>query len=152
MPSSSNATVAEEALVQLMNDSDEGVRGAVAEVAGALRNERLRPFSRALSALISSEAYPQAVPQLLITLEHAPDRVDSLVISCARRFIEVRGSDIGDISTSAAGNAREVGQLVFRAYAQATSQAQRRESLDLIDQLLAFNAFGMAELVSAAER
>lgn len=151
LPVATNTALAEDVLVRLMNDGDEGVRKAVAEVAGVLRDERLRPFLRVLSGLISSDAYSEAVPQLLITLERAPDRVDSLVIACARRFIEVHGSDVSDFATSAAGDAREVGQLVFRAYAQATSQVQRRETLDLIDQMLALNAYGVAELVEAAE-
>ncbi|WP_229403188.1 hypothetical protein [Micromonospora okii] len=152
LPVATNSAVAEDTLIHLMSDSDKGVREAAAEVAGVLRNERLRRFSRVLTALISSEAYSEAVPQLLITLERAPDRVDALVILCARRFTEVHGADIGDISTGAAGDAREVGQLVFRAYAQATSHGQRCEALDLIDQLLALNAYGMVELVDAAER
>jgi hypothetical protein len=134
-----------------MNDSDENVRKAVAETAGILRGERLRPFVRILSALIASEAYSDAVPQLLITLERAPDRVDALVTACAQRFVEVHGVDIGNMATGAAADAREVGQLVFRAYAQATSATRRREALDLIDQLLALNAYGVAELADAAE-
>jgi hypothetical protein len=152
LPFSTNVAVAEDSLERLMNDHDEVVRKAVAEVAGVLRNERLRPFTRVLSALISSESFPDAVPQLLITLERAPDRIDALVTACARRFVEVHGEDIGNMATGAAGDAREVGQLVFRAYAQATSGTRRREALDLIDQLLALNAYGVAELVEAAER
>ncbi|GAB1645512.1 hypothetical protein [Krasilnikovia sp. MM14-A1259] len=148
---STNVIVAEDALMRLTNDGDENVRKAAAEVAGALRNERLRPFTRVLSALISSETFSDAVPQLLITLERAPDRVDALVTACARRFVEVHGVDVGNIATGAAGDAREVGQLVFRAYAQSTSATGRREALDLIDELLALNAYGVAELADAAE-
>lgn len=152
LPSATNSAAAEDSLMSLMNDHEESVRKAVAKVAGVLRNERLRPFARLLSALISSESFADAVPQLLITLERAPDRVDALVTACARRFVEVHREDIGNMATGAAGDAREVGQLVFRAYAQATSATRRSEALDLIDELLALNAYGVAELVEAAER
>ena len=152
LPHTTNAAVAERALTQLVNDDDDKVRAATAEVAGALRDERLRPFAGILMTLISSDAYSDAVPQLLITLEHAPDRVDALVTACARRFVDVHGADVGNMATGAAGEAREVGQLVFRAYAQATTARGRGEALDLIDRLLALNAYGVAELVDAAER
>lgn len=150
--SSTNFAATEESLKRLMNDHDEAVRKAAAEVAGVLRGERLRPFTRVLSALISSESFPDAVPQLLITLERAPDRIDGLVIACARRFVEVHGEDIGNMATGASGDAREVGQLVFRAYAQASPATRRSEALDLIDQLLMLNAYGVAELVESSER
>ncbi len=152
LPRTTNAAVATAALRQFVNDPDEGVRSAPAGLAVALRDERLRPYHTVLMDLIASESFIPAVPQLLITLEHAPDRVDALVMACARRFIEVQGKDLGNIATGAAGDAREVGRLVLRGYAQATSAIMRREALDLIDQLLALNAYGIAELVDSAER
>jgi hypothetical protein len=59
---------------------------------------------------------------------------------------------MGNIATGAAGDARLVARLVFRAYAQTTSLSRKSHLLDLIDGLLQFNAFGIAELVDAAER
>jgi hypothetical protein len=74
-----------------------------------------------------------------------------LVLACARRFVDVHGSDIGNIATGAAGDASNLGKLVVRAYAQATSPSGRSEALDIIDRLLLLNAFGIADLVEAAE-
>lgn len=84
-----------------------------------LRGRALRPFERELAALIESQSFDRAVPQLLITFDQAPDRVDDLIIACARRFVTVYGTQTGDISTGPAGEAREVGELLLRAYAQA---------------------------------
>lgn len=151
LPHTSDARVAGQVLQQLMNDDNDDVREAAAKVAGCLRGQHLRPFSKVLSALIGSLAFSHAVPQLLITLEHAPDRVDDLVLACARRFVEVHGADIGNIATGAAGDASSLGKLVLRAYAQATSSPGRREALDNIDRLLRFNAVGFADLIEAAE-
>jgi hypothetical protein len=151
LPNTTNSALAINALRVFLNDSDATVRASAAEVAGALRDKPLRPFSAVLAELIASSAFSDATPQLFITLEHAPDRVDDLVTACACRFVDLHGSDIGNIATRAAGDARRVAQLVFRGYAQAKSATRRRESLDLIDQLLKFNAFGIAELVEAAE-
>jgi hypothetical protein len=78
--------------------------------------------------------------------------VDDLIIACARRFVTVYGAQTGDISTGAAGEAREVGELLLRAYAQAIDVTAKGEVLDILDELLAFGAYGVAELVGAAER
>lgn len=75
-----------------------------------------------------------------------------MVIACTQRFIEVYGEAASDISTSAAGEAREVAQLTLRAYAQASDREMRRQTLDLIDGLLVINAMGALEAVDAAER
>ena len=151
LPHTTNSAVAASALSTFVNDTDGKVRAAAAEVAGALRDKSLRPFRNTLRAVIASEAFSDAAPQLLITLEHATDRVDDLVTASARRFIGMYGNDINNMATRAAGDARHVAQLVFRGYAQATSVARRRSLLDLIDQLLMFNAFGIVELVDGAE-
>lgn len=138
-----------------MNDANDDVRQAAAELAGALRGSKLRPFNEPLLALIESEAFLHAVPQLLITLERAPDRVDNLVLKCSRRFIDMHAARMGDIRTGAAGDARQIGELLLRAYAQAMSRNARRELseiLDLLDQLLALGAYGIADLVGESER
>lgn len=152
LSNTSDAAVAQQALDQFVNDPEEDVRKAAAEVVAALRGERLRPFSRSLSNLIESATFPHALPQLLITLEKAPDRVDDLALKCSRRFIDVHGADTGDIRTRAAGDAQHVGELLVRAYAQTTSRTSRVKVLDLLDQLLALSAYGVADVVGASER
>jgi len=117
-----------------------------------LRNHELRPFSDVLNALIASESFTEALPQLLITLQAAPDRIDDMVLNCTRRYIDVYGQQAGDISTSAAGEAREIIQLTLRAYAQAAEPDLRRQVLDLIDNLLLIGALGALEAVEQAER
>ncbi|WP_105970464.1 NACHT domain-containing protein [Streptomyces geranii] len=147
-----DTTITRRAFVQFIDDSEEGVRKAIAEFPSVVRGERLRPLKVSLKALIESSSFEEALPQLLITLEHAPDRVDDLALECARRFIEVHGGASGNIQNRAAADARHVGELLVRAYAQATSSASRGQVLDLLDQLLLVGAFGVAELVEKSER
>jgi hypothetical protein len=146
------AAAAVDALEQFMNDDDEKVREAAAKVAVALRGQRLGPFEELLTALIRSPSFTPAAPQLFITLERAPDRVDSLILQSAQRLIEANRRDIGNIASRSAADAREIGGLVIRAYAQATDAASRATALDMIDGLLLHGAFGVDELVEAAER
>jgi hypothetical protein len=136
----------------LADDSEEAVRKAVAQVAGALRGQSVGPFRETLETLINSLAFQPALNQLLIALELAPDNVSDLVIRTVQRFIDVHGSEIGDLSTSAAGNAREVSRLTLRAYQQSRTSAERATALDLIDKLLMLGAYQIDELVEGAER
>ena len=152
LPYMSDAPAATAALIQFAADEDEDVRKAATQVAAVLRSRELRPFAEVLTTLIASESFTEALAQLLITLQAAPDRIDDIVIDCTRRFIDVYGEQAGDISTSAAGEAREVVQLTLRAYAQASDREMRRQVLDLIDGLLLINALGALEAVDRAER
>jgi hypothetical protein len=152
LPHTADPAAASTALVASFDDADEGVREAAAQVAAQLRGRRLRPYKRLVSALISSASFEKAESQLLLTLEHAPDRVDDLAIQFAQRYIAVHGADAGNTATGAAGDARKVGQLVLRALAQASSASGRGNALDIIDQLLLLDAYGMSELVGATER
>jgi hypothetical protein len=102
--------------------------------------------------LVASPAFTEALPQLLYTLQAAPDRIDEIVLQCTQRFIDVHGKDAGDISTSAAGDAQMITQLTLRAYAQASGREVRSMILDLIDGLLLTNAIGALEAVDQAER
>ena len=152
LPHTSNPAMAGTALHELASDTDEKVRKAVAGVAGALRGQELRPFKDVLISLIDSPSFEPAVDQLLITLEHASDRIDDIIMACALRFVEMFGTNVANLSTRVAGNSDVVGRLILRAYAQARTPTVRSDALDLIDKLLMLAAYRVDELVDAAER
>jgi HEAT repeat protein len=147
-----SAPAATDALQRFLNDNDEEVRKAAAEVAGHLRDRALRPFLSVLTTLIASPAFSESLSQLLLTLQQARDRIDDLVIQCARRFLDLHSSEIGNIATAAAGEAPNIGQLVLRAYAQAPDPTSRAAVLDLIDELLLASAYDFSQAVNQAER
>ncbi|MEE1764524.1 hypothetical protein [Streptomyces sp. SP18BB07] len=147
-----DAALAHHALVRFFHDPEEQVREAAAAVAVALRDRRLTSYRRTLTALIDSRAFEAALTQLLITLEHAPDRVDELVLTCVRRFLAVSDSAATRRPRRSAGADRHVGRLLVRAYVQATSPVRRSEILDLLDRLLLMGSFGVAGAIDAADR
>ncbi len=144
--------LAHHALVRFFHDPQEDVREAAAAVAVALRGHRLGPVRRTVNALMESGAFEPALPQLLITLEQAPDRVDELVLTCVRQFLAVSGAASADITTRAAADAHHIGELLVRAHAQGASAARRSEILDLLDQLLLRGSYGVAEAIGRADR
>lgn len=147
-----NIELASSTLVNLLEDDEPGVREAVAELAAHLRDKPLRPFANLLGALIESPTYEEATPQLLITLQHAPDKVDELVLQAAQRFLSVFGADASDIRTGAAGDARYISQLVVRGLAQSRDRGHRAALLDVLDAMLELGVYGVNDAVEEAER
>jgi hypothetical protein len=152
LPSTGDADSATNALRAFVQDENATVRAGAAQVASVLRDRPLAPHQELLLSLIASPSFSDALPQLLLTLERAPDRVDELVLATAQRFVELYEGEIANISTRAAGDARGVGDLVLRAYAQADNPERRHSALDLIDKLLEHAAYGFSESVGTAER
>ena len=70
-----------------------------------------------------------------------------LTLRLAHRMVDVGGDALGDIRTSAAGDARELTQLLLRSYSHSDDPAQRRELLDVIDRLLSVGAYGTADAI-----
>ncbi len=136
----------------LANDADPTVRAEAATAAGMLRGYALRPFASFLKSLMQSQGFADASPQLLITLDRAPDRVDDLALLFARRFVEVLGADAADIRTGAAGDVQEVAALLVRGLAQAQSASDRSLLLDVLDGLLLTGAYGIDDIVDNAAR
>lgn len=148
----SNVCLATETLITLMHDDDNRVRQAAAEVAPHLRNQPLRPFARLLHALIESPTYDEATPQLLITLQNAPDKVDELILKAAQRFITFFGEEAADIRTAAAGDALYISELVVRGLAQSNKRRHRTALLDVLDHLLEMGVYGINDTIAASER
>jgi hypothetical protein len=40
---------------------------------------------------VAPPSFTEALPQLLYTLQAAPDRIDEIVLLCTQRFIDVHG-------------------------------------------------------------
>ena len=148
----SNDKLATETLIRLMSDDVDEVRKEVATVALILRNHPLQPFVKLLTALIDSPSYVHASTQLLITLEHAPDKIDDLVLKASQRFLSVFGNDAADIRTGAARDAHYVSKLVVRGLAQCQSRTHRAALLDVLDQLLELGVYGINDAIEKSER
>jgi hypothetical protein len=136
----------------LMHDEDDEVREQVGTLAGHLRGGELRPYVELLADLIVSPSYVHATPQLLITLQEAPDKVDDLVDIAAHRFLNIHGEDLADIRTGAAGDAHYISDLVVRGLAQTRDRGRITALLDILDRLLELGVYGVDEAIDGAVR
>ncbi|MGK5552716.1 hypothetical protein ACSNOI_13975 [Actinomadura kijaniata] len=152
LPNADDRTIARQGLELFLTAPEEDVRTAAGEVAMALRGVRLEPFRAIIAQLIHSAAFEGALPQLLITIEQAPDRVDDLAAACARRLVEAHAEQLGDIRLGLAADSMSVSELLVRAYAQATSPGRRREVLELLSNMLLLDAHGTAEVIGELDR
>jgi hypothetical protein len=150
--SNSDTELAAETLKVLFGDLDPEVREAAAGLAANLRDEPLALYEDLLLALIDSPAYEASVPQLFITLQHAPDEVDTLALRSVQRFIDVFGAAAGDISTGAAGDTQYICDLVVRGLVQSQDPVERAALLDVIDDLLKLGAYGVNKAIDNAGR
>jgi hypothetical protein len=139
-------------LRQLMHDDDGEVRKAVGQLASHLRGHSLRPFANFLADLIASPSYVHSTPQLLITLQEAPDKVDDLVDLAAHRFLDIYGTDVADIRTGAAGGAHYISDLVVRGLAQTRDKKRVSALLDILDRLVELGVYGVNQAIEHAER
>jgi hypothetical protein len=140
-----------EIILNLVNDDSQDVREFSHDLMANLRGEELCVHEHLLISLINSEAFSQCLPQLILTIQEAPDQVDDIAIACAAQFISRYKEEIGDISTSAAGDSQSIAQLLFKAYARA-DQKKREEIIDLLDSMLRYNAYGVGEMIGLFEK
>lgn len=148
----SNLKLATSTLKTLMDDDDVEVREAVAKVAVRLRNHPLRPFSDILESLSGSRAFAQAIPQLLITLLDAPDRIDEIALQVIRRFLTEFGSNEFKRQSRSVFPTRYVTRLVIRGLAQSRDANHRSALLDSLDNMLELGFYGVEDSVAATER
>jgi hypothetical protein len=152
LPHTANSAGATNGVRRLLYDDDPEVRKAAGSVAASLRGADLGAFSGLLADLIASPAFPDALTQLLFSLEEARGPLGTLPIAAAQRFLELYRDEAGDIRTGAAGDARHIAQLLVRAYADAPDAETRARALDLIDEMLRIGAYGVGDVIAAAER
>lgn len=149
---SANSELVLSTLRYLMHDDDDEVRKEVGTLAGHLRGDDLRPYAELLTDLIASPSYVHATPQLLITLQEAPDKVDDLVDLAAHRFLDIHGDDVADRRTGAAGEAHYISDLVVRGLAQTRDRRRITALLDILDRLLELGVYGVDRAIDGAVR
>jgi hypothetical protein len=141
-----------DALTVSLDDPEPAVHDTAGHFITQLREANLDSWRELVLALINSRAFEESIPQLAITLEGASGDTHELVVAAGRRFVDVHGSDLANIATGAAGDAKQIGELVLRAERRATEPARNTEVLDVIDSLLLHGAYGFADALTASER
>lgn len=139
-------------LNQLMHDDDDEVRKQISSLARSLRGESLRPYAQLLTNLIASPSYAHTAPQLLITLQEAPDKVDDLIDLASDRFLSVHGEDVTDLPIDASLEANYILDLAVRGLTQTRNKKRITALLNILDRLLELGAYGVNRAIDEVAR
>ena len=142
----------EDALVSLFNDPSEQVRSEAAKCFRRFEGDDLVGYEHLIAQFVRSDAFPKSRFSLLIALERTTAKLPEVTLSACERFIAIAGLAAGDISTGEAGDADMVIKLTLRTYQQSSDDSIRARSLDLIDKLMEFGAYGIHDALEEIDR
>ena len=142
----------EDALFSLFNDPSEKVRSEAANCFRRFEGDDLVGCEHLIAQFVRSNAFPENRFPLLIALKRTTAKLPEVTLSACERFIDVAGLAAGDISTREAGDADTVIKLTLRTYQQSSDDSIRARSLDLIDRLMEFGAYGIYDTLEEIDR
>ena len=129
-----------------LDDDEAAVRVEAARSFWHLNGRPLDPYWALFEALTRSREFTESVGSALRTLEQSTGRLPETALLLCDRFIEAHGSAVADMSTGAAGNVGDVVQVVLRLRSQAATADQRRQCLDVVDNLVRVRGSGLTML------
>ena len=141
-----------EGLKRLFDDDSTKVRQAAAHSLGRMRRHELGDFEDLARALLRSRALQEGRSQLMHALEESTADVSGLVMELAEQMVE-RVEGLGDIRTAAAGDAKELSELLIRVLGDVDENAAlRARALDILDRLVAAGAWGVVDAMDSVDR
>jgi hypothetical protein len=129
--------------IQAFDDDDKEVREAATRGFFALRDVDLAPFAHLFDSFAMSKAMADDPGPAIHTLSESKRLLPDTALRLCERFVELHGSAIADISTSAAGDALDVGKIVMRVYVHSQEAELRSRCLDLLDRMVEMGAYGI---------
>ena len=147
--------VAEQCIAKLprfFDDEDKRVRETAAQCFRRLDANHLSEPEGLVGAFAESEAFLHSPTSLLFRLKGMTGPLPSSTLVLAERAVVAWGREAGDISTSLAGAAATLSELVVRCYAQASGEEQGARTLDAIDRMLEREFLGIDDELAAVDR
>jgi hypothetical protein len=142
----------EQALIRLFDDPSDKVRSKAASCFRGLEGKEFGEFVGLAECFIASSAYETNSFPLIHAMETTTSDASSIICIAADKLLTLAGTAAGDFSTRAAGDSYHFSQLVTRAYGQTSSDAVRSRCLDVLDRMMALQAYGVTEALDAFER
>lgn len=129
-----NVADAQPQLIELFDDDDDEVRRHASIAMRNLDGLEVAEVETFVRSFMNSRSFDEHFELLLDALDAMAMTLPDVAIEVCERTIDVAGSDLADIRTSAAAAGSQVTSIVLRLYRQA-GPALRSRCLDLIDRL-----------------
>jgi hypothetical protein len=141
-----------EGLRRLFDDDSAKVRQAAVHCFSRMRRHELGEFDDLARALLRSSALQEGRSQLMLALGESTADVSELVMDLAEQMVE-RVEGLGDIRTAAAGDAKELSELLVRVLGEIDEDPTlRSRALDALDKLVAAGAWRVVDAMDSVAR
>jgi hypothetical protein len=141
----------EEGLRTLFDDADGDVRSAAAEAIERLGGPDVRALEPLVRTFLDSRAFEDKPDVVLRALGEAEPLPAALAIDACRRVL-TRLQTPSDLRTSDAAVARNLSDVLVRAYVDAPHDGMRNDALDVIDDALRLDLYGTDRLLHEHDR
>jgi len=142
----------ESALVSFFNDSSEDVRDSASRCFIRAKGQDLEGAQDLIRAFLDSRSFPDHGEFLVMGLKDSTADLSAVIIEVCEAVL----SALEDSSDVPYGRlyfeARDLADLVFRAYTQSDDPGYRARCLDMIDGFVAAQAYGVARQLAEYER
>lgn len=139
-------------LGRALADESRAVRDAAVRAFYDLKDERLDAFVPLFEHLVGTPALVEDGGPVLSVLEQCRHPLPTVALDVCEQFVAAHGKSLSDISTAAAGDAMHAVRIALRLHAQHNDPGIRRRCLDLIDTLVAAQAYNIEKDLAAIER
>lgn len=137
-----NVADSAEALAELFNDPESGVRSAASRGMRNIAEVAPDAVDPLIEAFIRSAAFGENMDDLIDSLEKLGTRLPASALEACERAVEAGGRELGDIRSARATVGGDLMTVVLRLYRQGDAQMRSR-CLDIIDRLTDLNVYGV---------
>jgi hypothetical protein len=132
-----------EGLIRLFQDDDAGVREEAATCFRTFADGELGEYTALVDAFVGSSAFADGYDDLLDALADTTADLSEEAVAAGEAFVRLVGQEAADLRTRTARLASVLAKVIIRAYNRVSAAQLRERALDVIDELLANQAYGM---------
>lgn len=141
----------EEGLVVAFDDSDPEVRKAATEAVKRLTPDQVDARAGLVERFMDSQAFEEDTEAVLFPLDDAVKVPVGLALDACERTLDMLASPDAEVRRAGAV-AREVSEILTRAYVDAQGNREKERALDVIDRSLEVGAYGADRALSEHDR
>lgn len=139
-------------LKMFFDDLAKDVRDEASQCFFNTEGRQLESCRELIRVFVNSKAFVENIEDLMIPLEHSTADLAEEITQICEAVIRTIQQEGTDSSRRSFGQAEKVAKLLLRAYKLSTDDGYRSRCLDLVDQLLSMESYGITNELEAFER
>ncbi len=142
----------ESALSRLFDDPSEDVRDAASRCFLHAKDSDLESCKKLIQVFLESRSFPEHGEYLIRGLTDSTGDLASVLVEACEGVLEALENPSADPFGPLHLEARDLAELVFRAYSHSEDPGYRSRCLDMIDRFIAAQAYGVTKQLAEFER